>query len=573
MNRTQKIIVSVVGIFIVLLALLGVTYGYFLTRVIGNTNETSIKITTADLKLEYGENSSVIVGINNAAPGYTVEKTFTATNSGDANVTGYKVVLDNVVNELSRTQDLVYTLTCKSVNASTGVESGTCNGVSNETLFPKRDVYTVVSNDIAVGIRHEYKLTVTYKEADVDQSIDMGKAYSAKLDIRDGNDKEVLAYEAYESYLASDNTFDVAEATLEVREALDAKRIDSKDVAVYRENGKDRIVIGSGAYAVMANVSGSETVDSIQIGDYVNYQAPADIVPDYTPNFNDDFKWRMLGVDDDGYLLLLSDVTERIVIKSMQGANGFENWTNIYNTAAAKYADGIIGIEARSINVDDVNKVTGYNPMNVGVRYSTADSIRYEYGLLREYMNEVTFKVTSEGIVAAGSNGAILTTPSVNKFYPVFNNTSLVMDDSSSTYTVTRNYYSYYPETLTTTSNPSATVGLTRDSIAWNMLFANTEGSFATNQEYALADHYIDAKNGEAQWGYRIVSGARVTGTHYWNSKTGQVVTFDYAGNAGHAYLRVVVKVAMPENTRFERVNVDASTGASTYNFVSTNTN
>ena len=47
MNRKQKIIVSVVGIFIVLLALVGLTYAYFLTQVKGNTNNKSISVTTA----------------------------------------------------------------------------------------------------------------------------------------------------------------------------------------------------------------------------------------------------------------------------------------------------------------------------------------------------------------------------------------------------------------------------------------------------------------------------------------------------------------------------------------------
>ena len=53
MNRKQKNIVSVVGIAIVLLALLGLTYAYYLTRIQGNTNTKSISVTTADLKLEY----------------------------------------------------------------------------------------------------------------------------------------------------------------------------------------------------------------------------------------------------------------------------------------------------------------------------------------------------------------------------------------------------------------------------------------------------------------------------------------------------------------------------------------
>ena len=47
MNKRQRIIFSIIGIFIVLLALVGVTYGYFLTRIIGNTNDKSVNINTA----------------------------------------------------------------------------------------------------------------------------------------------------------------------------------------------------------------------------------------------------------------------------------------------------------------------------------------------------------------------------------------------------------------------------------------------------------------------------------------------------------------------------------------------
>ena len=64
MNRKQKNIVSVVEIAIVLLALLGLTYAYFLTRIQGNTNTKSISVTTANLKLEYSDNKDVITGTN-----------------------------------------------------------------------------------------------------------------------------------------------------------------------------------------------------------------------------------------------------------------------------------------------------------------------------------------------------------------------------------------------------------------------------------------------------------------------------------------------------------------------------
>ena len=44
MNKKQKIIVSIVGIAIVSLSLLGLTYAYFLTRIQGNTNTKSISL-------------------------------------------------------------------------------------------------------------------------------------------------------------------------------------------------------------------------------------------------------------------------------------------------------------------------------------------------------------------------------------------------------------------------------------------------------------------------------------------------------------------------------------------------
>ena len=150
MDRKQRIIVSITGIILVSLILVGLTYGYFLTRINGNTNTKSISATTANLVLEYGENTSAVQGVNNAEPGYSVDKIFTATNKGNNNVT-YGVVLENIVNELSRQQDLVYTLTCTSYLKSgfslssdgtiTGTVDGTCNGVSTETKFQVHQIY------------------------------------------------------------------------------------------------------------------------------------------------------------------------------------------------------------------------------------------------------------------------------------------------------------------------------------------------------------------------------------------------------------------------------------------------
>ena len=176
MNRKQKIIISVTGIFIVLMILVGLTYAYFLTRIQGNTNTKSISVTTADLKLTYGDGNGDITA-EKIQPGTTIDtKTFTVKNEGNATVNNYAVYLEELVNTLSRTSDMVYTLTCTS-----SVSGKTCKGV-NETSFPTQNGI-VVTNNIDVNETQSYELKVVYKEMNIDQSEDMNKTISGKVQI------------------------------------------------------------------------------------------------------------------------------------------------------------------------------------------------------------------------------------------------------------------------------------------------------------------------------------------------------------------------------------------------------
>ena len=177
MNRKQKIILSVTGIFIVLLILVGLTYGYFLTRINGNTNAKSISVTTANLEIEYNDNNDIITG-NKIEPGITLpSKTFTVTNNGNGTV-DYNVGLVNIINNFVNTNDLVYSLSCTS-----SVTNKKCNG-TDETAFPTLNSY-IVNNSIDKDEVQTYVITVTYKETNTDQSDDMGKELSAKIDIFD----------------------------------------------------------------------------------------------------------------------------------------------------------------------------------------------------------------------------------------------------------------------------------------------------------------------------------------------------------------------------------------------------
>ena len=196
MSRKQRIIVSITGIVLVSLILIGLTYGYYLTKIKGNTNSKSISVTTANLLLEYADVNDELITDSAVEPGKTWTKTFVATNKGNKTVT-YGVALENVVNQFERKDDIVYTLDCKQYSKTgfsidktnktvTGTISGTCNGVSDETTFPSIGTI-LVENDIADDKAQVYTLTITYKEMNVDQSVDMNKTFNAKANIVDPN--------------------------------------------------------------------------------------------------------------------------------------------------------------------------------------------------------------------------------------------------------------------------------------------------------------------------------------------------------------------------------------------------
>ena len=194
MNRKQRIIISITGIVLVSFILIGLTYGYYLTKIKGNNNNKSISVVTANILLEYADINDELITDTKVEPGKSWTKTFVATNKGNKTVT-YGVALENVVNQFERKDDIVYTLDCKQYSKTgfsidktnktvTGTISGTCNGVSEETTFPSIGTI-LVENDISDDKAQVYTLTITYKEMNVDQSVDMNKTFSAKANIVD----------------------------------------------------------------------------------------------------------------------------------------------------------------------------------------------------------------------------------------------------------------------------------------------------------------------------------------------------------------------------------------------------
>lgn len=180
-NKRKYMIVVMLILVVATVSLIGLTYAYYRTRVIENTNEKSISVTSKYLAITYADGNGTITA-ENIIPGFTASKTFTVSNTGDEVVEGYVVFFDDVINEFSRTEDWTYVLICTSLNTETNTESGTCEGSSGTIPV---DEAIIVSNDIGVGITHNYELTVSYAITSEDQSDDMGKILSARINIGD----------------------------------------------------------------------------------------------------------------------------------------------------------------------------------------------------------------------------------------------------------------------------------------------------------------------------------------------------------------------------------------------------
>ena len=170
----KRIIISLISILILIMALFGITYAYFTTKAKGNEDDKSASVTAGKLEVTYKEGNGEIVA-EKLMPGDVVaSKTFSVVNTGTA-TTDYLVIVENVINTLVNNEDLEYELVCNS-----SITGKNCNG--SKTSFPNKKA-SLVKNSIDKEEVQNYTLTLTYKETNKDQSSDMDKVISAKVNI------------------------------------------------------------------------------------------------------------------------------------------------------------------------------------------------------------------------------------------------------------------------------------------------------------------------------------------------------------------------------------------------------
>ncbi len=204
----------------------------------------------------------------------------------------------------------------------------------------------------------------------------------------------------------------------------------------------------------------------INVGDSINYKAIGAPNYKYVSNeerngyanqsftFQDDIQWVVLGINNGGELLITSTKSLNTTDGKQfffKGEKGFEYGIAELDNICKLYENGIGSKGARSIRIEDINKITKYNPM------STGNGQKYGKGNLNEYGNEVRFYWNGDlfpyyeaengvkGVLEQKHNNFFTYNEEKNNFI----NNELEIEKMKYIDKIKTNFYSYYIDTLT----------------------------------------------------------------------------------------------------------------------------
>ena len=179
----------IIGIIIVLLTLIGVSYAYFSTIITGNKKK--VTMTSAGLKIIFTNGDAIEASDVYAEDNLDIIKTFSVENK-TKNEYKYNIVIEDLVNTFKTTGYLVYKITSD-------------DGGYNMTKFkdvPKSlsatDTGLAYNVSIPANTKHNYNIEIKYLYSESEnQSSDMGKNLSGNLFISYGT-WPTLSYKIFE---------------------------------------------------------------------------------------------------------------------------------------------------------------------------------------------------------------------------------------------------------------------------------------------------------------------------------------------------------------------------------------
>lgn len=212
--------------------------------------------------------------------------------------------------------------------------------------------------------------------------------------------------------------------------------------------------------------------------------------------------WTILGAENGKLLLITSVDVDRVELygkgidkdeeEGTEAQYGYLNGADeLDNICKAK-----CGPQARSVTVEDINRITGYDPEK------QADNTKYAQGEYNEYGNKVIY--SAEGSVA--SNKKESTQPISMFVYP----DGRTLGEDFDSIEIKSTKYNYYPDTLSISEN-GETKGVDLGSEVNNLF---EEGS----NRYWLASKFEETLEDAAHFGMRTIGGGFIGYIYLYNT-------------------------------------------------------
>ena len=177
----------------------------------------------------------------------------------------------------------------------------------------------------------------------------------------------------------------------------------------------------------------------------------------------------------------------------LRGQIGYVNGISELDKISSLYGQGKYAKSARSVNVDDINEITGYKADNYNVGTSKVNQTG----------NEVTYTLKEDGSVHyQGTKYPPSDTTSDRKSFTYWTGTEWKSLAGGENIKIKNTFYGYIPQTLKTTSDS-----------AYNLLFEN-----ASNQFYWLSSQCVRLEEGYVYFELRQVFRDRVIGYFLYSS-------------------------------------------------------
>ena len=279
--------------------------------------------------------------------------------------------------------------------------------------------------------------------------------------------------------------------------------------------------------------------------------------------------WRLLGIEN-GKLKIISNVVGRTPEANEQYAYaskvltldkeaGYANVENELNRICGLYGKGKYAEKGRSINIDDVNKITGYNPNAVGIRNPTAEQIANG----TKFNQNSIFQYETENIYFWSGNvnkkpqfrnlNKIETLQTMTEAHNIFywfdgnkwNESNYEEGKTGEICRIKSNYYFYYVNTLTESSSGN-NVGISTDSPEYKVLFDKSYYGTGNRELYWLASKCVGCFS-NAVFYYVYYTGGNSVGTAGLKRSNGDINKWSF-GVRPIVYLKSDVSVKKDEN-------------------------